>query len=86
MGRNVEIKARVEDMAALVARVEDVADSGPTVLRQEDTFFPSPKGRLKLRRFADGTGELIFYQRPDTSEPEKNGSEFQGVEGVRDML
>lgn len=72
MGRNVEIKARLADRPALVERVEAIADEGPTVLHQEDTFFPSPRGRLKLRRFADGRGELIYYRRPDATDPEES--------------
>lgn len=27
--------------------------------------FVTPRGRLKLRDFGDGRGELIFYRRPD---------------------
>jgi predicted adenylyl cyclase CyaB len=79
MGRNVEIKARVADPADLTRRVADVADQGPTVLHQVDTFFHCPHGRLKLREFvpgggvfedgASGDGELIHYQRPDDSSP-----------------
>ena len=72
MGRNVEIKARVADLPALARRVAAIADQGPEVLRQEDTFYPSPRGRLKLRRFAGGKGELIFYRRPDATEPEES--------------
>lgn len=33
---------------------------------QEDVFFRSGTGRLKLRIFPDGLGELIYYERPDT--------------------
>ena len=72
MGRNVEIKARIADRAALARRVAAIADRGPTVIDQEDTFFPSPRGRLKLRRFADGRGELIHYRRPDAAGPEES--------------
>ncbi len=72
MGRNVEIKARVVDRTALARRVAAIADRGPTVIDQEDTFFPSPRGRLKLRRFADGRGELIYYRRPDAVDPEES--------------
>ncbi len=72
MGRNVEIKARLADLPALARRVAAIADDGPTVLLQEDTFFPSPRGRLKLRRFESGDGELIYYRRPDATEPEES--------------
>ncbi|MCH8479119.1 MAG: class IV adenylate cyclase [Wenzhouxiangella sp.] len=69
MARNVEIKARVADLATLETRVRAVADSGPFEIFQDDCFFQSPEGRLKLRDFGDGRGELIFYQRPDQSGP-----------------
>ena len=69
MARNVEIKARVADMAALRAKVEALADSGPEQINQDDTFFACNHGRLKLRVFADGSGELIAYERPDSSGP-----------------
>jgi predicted adenylyl cyclase CyaB len=69
MSRNVEIKARVADLAALTRRVEAIADQGPTIIDQEDTFFNSPSDRLKLRTFSDSKGELIFYERPNLHEP-----------------
>lgn len=72
--RNVEIKASVADPAALRARVAALAafTGGvpvPTIIGQRDTFFSVARGRLKLRRFDDGTGELIFYERDDTRGP-----------------
>jgi adenylate cyclase len=69
MARNIEIKARVADMAALTARAAAIADSGPVEIPQDDTFFGCDNGRLKLREFADGRGELIFYRRPDADGP-----------------
>jgi len=69
MGRNVEIKARVVDPARLAARVRDLATSGPQELTQHDVFFNCRQGRLKMRLFADGHGELIAYQRADHSGP-----------------
>jgi predicted adenylyl cyclase CyaB len=65
MTRNVEIKARTSDWAALRKGVAEVSDSGPELLLQRDTFYAVPKGRLKLREFAEGTAELIYYERPD---------------------
>jgi len=69
MARNIEIKARVADMDALAARAAAIADSGPVEIAQDDTFFGCDNGRLKLRTYADGTGHLIFYRRPDEDGP-----------------
>jgi len=69
MARNIEIKARVADMDALAARAAAIADGGPTEIPQDDTFFRCDNGRLKLRVFVDGRGELIFYRRPDADGP-----------------
>src|SRR5512137_1239926 len=69
MPRNVEIKARVRDADAVRARAEALSDRPAVVLDQEDTFFRVPEGRLKLRVFPDGKGELIAYRRPDAEGP-----------------
>jgi adenylate cyclase class IV len=63
--RNIEIKARVTDAAALLeaARALPARDCG--VMRQVDTYFVVPRGRLKLREIDDERAELIFYERPD---------------------
>ena len=37
------------------------------MLLQRDRFYHCSRGRLKLRTFSDGTGELIQYRRPDTA-------------------
>jgi len=66
MPTNIEIKARVADMALLRARAEAMAGGQGEVIAQEDIFFACPTGRLKLRVFADGTGQLIAYERADT--------------------
>ena len=69
MNRNVEIKARVDSLAPIRDRVKALADEGPLVLEQEDTFFPTARGRLKLRRTAPDSGELVFYERTDAAGP-----------------
>ena len=61
MPRNVEIKARVKDLATVVRAVAPIASSGPTLILQEDTFFGCARGRLKLRKFSETSGELIHY-------------------------
>ncbi len=69
MARNVEIKARVPDPSRLLDAVIDIADRGPTVFAQDDTFFACPNGRLKLRTFSESEGQLIFYRRGDQAAP-----------------
>jgi adenylate cyclase len=46
-----------------------LSDSPCEEIAQEDTFFPTPTGRLKLRVLGPDRGELIFYQRPDSADP-----------------
>jgi predicted adenylyl cyclase CyaB len=70
--RNVEIKARVRDLPALSQAVAAIADGAPTLLLQDDTFFDSPRGRLKLRVFAEGSAELISYLRSDVGGPRES--------------
>ncbi len=78
---NVEIKARLRDPERQAALARELADGPERVLEQEDTFFPAPGGRLKLRvpACAGGAGgaggeggqgaELIQYRRPDRTGP-----------------
>ena len=69
MARNVEIKARVSSIEALLPKVRALAGHGPELIAQDDTFFACAVGRLKLRVFAEGHGELIAYERPDAVGP-----------------
>ncbi len=85
MPRNIEIKARIEDFAALTVRVAAIADSGPTEIPLDDTFFRCDSGRLKLRAFADGTGELIYYRRANRLGP-KESSYFRSPTLAPDSL
>ena len=70
--RNVEIKARATDFARQQQLAEALSDSAPTRIVQEDTYLNVSSGRLKLRVFEDGTGELIHYERPDTPSPKES--------------
>jgi adenylate cyclase class IV len=82
LARNVEIKARVSDLAALEKRVRALATRGPEHLVQTDTFFHAPHGRLKLREFADGSAELIAYERSDQAGPKLSSYERAPVSGA----
>lgn len=72
MPRNIEIKARIASVEALAPRAAALASHGPVEILQDDTFFACAAGRLKLRAFGDGTGELIFYRRADQQGPKES--------------
>ena len=69
---NIEIKARVDDFDVLSARAEALSDVPVKVIPQEDTFFNTEKGRLKLRMLAPDLGYLIYYERPDRDGPKRS--------------
>lgn len=85
MPRNIEIKARVESVEAWLSRVRAAADSGPSLILQDDTFFNCQNGRLKLRSFSLTEGELIFYQRPDCAGPKESFYSVAPI-GAPDLL
>jgi predicted adenylyl cyclase CyaB len=69
MNRNIEIKARVARPDEMRAMLDALSDTPCEVLHQEDTFFRTRAGRLKLRVMSGGDVELIYYERPNASEP-----------------
>ena len=72
MARNIEIKARIENVATLTPLVAEVASEGPLEIAQDDTFFNCATGRLKLRAFSNDLGELIFYRRANQAGPKES--------------
>ncbi|XP_029283883.1 uncharacterized protein LOC115006017 isoform X2 [Cottoperca gobio] len=69
MPSNVEIKAKVSDPTQFAKKAAKLSQSEGTIIRQHDTFFNCSQGRLKLRDFMNESGQLIFYERPDTDGP-----------------
>lgn len=68
MPKNVEIKARLADSERAQHTARQISGSDPEVIHQHDIFFATRSGRLKLRMFPDGSGELIAYHRQDTAD------------------
>jgi homotetrameric cytidine deaminase len=66
--RNVELKARDPDPDATLraALAHGASDHG--VLRQRDTYFAAPGGRLKLRVQDDDGAQLVGYRRADAAQ------------------
>jgi len=69
MPSNVEIKARLREPGKVAEIAGRLAGGDPQRIIQHDIFYDADTGRLKLRRFPDGSGELIAYGRPDTAGP-----------------
>lgn len=67
MARNWELKVRCGDLREIERMAVAMGASHVEVLEQTDTFFHVQQGRLKLRVFGDGKGELIGYRRADTA-------------------
>lgn len=67
MPRNIEIKARISSVEAVLPRALALAAGDAVTIVQDDCFYRVAQGRLKLRRFADGSAELIHYQRADAA-------------------
>jgi len=72
MPSNIEIKARVRDFDEIRQRAERLSDTDVQIIRQEDTFFNTEKGRLKLRVLATDRAQLIYYLRSDQEGPKRS--------------
>jgi predicted adenylyl cyclase CyaB len=72
MARNIEIKACIDSIDAVMPKVAAIADQGPIEIFQDDTFFRCEAGRLKLRAFSEESGELIFYRRANQQGPKES--------------
>jgi predicted adenylyl cyclase CyaB len=87
--RNVEIKARISSVEALVPRVAALADRGPVEIEQDDTFFVCERGRIKLRALSATEGQLIFYRRANQAGPKESRfviSPTASPDSLRDAL
>lgn len=71
MPSNIEIKAHARNFDEIKSRAETLSDMPVQVIPQEDTFFNTPQGRLKLRVLADHA-QLIYYTRPDQEGPKRS--------------
>lgn len=47
--RNVEIKAKVEDVRKVIEKAKELSQGEPVILNQKDTFYFSPKSNIRLK-------------------------------------
>lgn len=72
MPSNIEIKARIRDFDEIRQRAEALSNTPVQVIPQEDIFFNTDTGRLKLRILASDRAQLIYYTRPDQEGPKRS--------------
>jgi adenylate cyclase class IV len=65
--RNLELKARCGNLAHAARAALSLGAAPAGVLHQIDTYFHVPHGRLKLREISGKPGELIWYQRANST-------------------
>ncbi len=86
---NIEIKARIENLADIRRKVIELNSEYVGMDQQIDTYFNSKKGRIKLRESSLSDPYLILYLRPDKSGPKLSVYQKIPVEdpvGVKKML
>lgn len=67
--QNIELKARLADLAAARRLAVAVATKRIAVQQQLDTYFHCRQGRLKLRQIDNLSSQLVWYARPDQQGP-----------------
>jgi len=75
MPKNIEIKAKIHDLENAHSIASILSEQPKDEINQRDTFFNVATGRLKLRDFLNGSGQLIYYIREDRPDP--TGSYYQ---------
>ncbi|XP_033323947.1 uncharacterized protein LOC117219136 [Megalopta genalis] len=89
--RNIEIKAKISDPENKISLTKQITDSECKIIKQHDTFFKVAEGRLKLREFEDGSGELLYYKRsnilgPKLCDYKKTSLNPDACTGVKNIL
>jgi predicted adenylyl cyclase CyaB len=78
LARNIELKARLGNLAAARDTARQLATEYIGIQQQTDTYFHCAQGRLKLREINGQVAQLIAYERPDSIEAK--GSNYRLVE------
>ena len=66
--KNLEFKANCDSLDVLRGHLVNLRAEHRCTMKQLDTYFNVPKGRLKLREISTDAAELIYYQRSDLAE------------------
>jgi adenylate cyclase class 2 len=88
-GRNVELKAHDPAPAKTLEACRQLGAVDCGRLWQRDSYFNTPRGRLKLREQRPGRCQLIYYHRADQTEERESRYRILAVaeaDTIRDFL
>ena len=66
--KNLEFKANCDSLDVLRQHLANLQAEHRRTMKQLDTYFNVPQGRLKLREINTHDAELIYYERSDLAE------------------
>ena len=66
--KNLEFKANCDSLDVLRQYLVNLQAEHRRTMKQLDTYFSVPQGRLKLREIDTHDAELIYYERSDLAE------------------
>lgn len=66
--KNLEFKANCDSLDVLRQRLANFQAEHRRTMKQLDTYFNVPQGRLKLREINTDKAEFIYYERSDLAE------------------
>jgi predicted adenylyl cyclase CyaB len=67
LAKNIEIKAVLREPDLAEEKVKHFTGKINDILNQVDTFYKSPRGRIKIREINNIAAELIFYKRENST-------------------
>lgn len=63
--KNIEVKVSIDNSKEIIKKLKIIKAKHLGILKQKDTYYFCPSGRLKLREINNKKYELIFYKRPN---------------------
>ena len=66
--KNLEFKANCDSLDVLRGHLANLQAEQRRTMKQLDTYFNVPQGRLKLREINTHEAQLIYYERADLAE------------------
>ena len=77
--KNLEFKANCDSLDVFRERLARLQAEHRRTMKQLDTYFNVPQGRLKLREIDTDEAQLIYYERSDLAESRYSNYQVCGI-------